>query len=135
MKKIDLQKIIESNGLDPKVLASELFPKNKYPIPALTRILEGKAELDSSQISKLASLLGSNIDELYNSGWKAKGKNNILHFSRDNFRAEFDLNSWSTRIFEDDSLFHESIIHQKSISISDYISDLDELITKHKNQG
>ena len=57
MNHVDLNQIIESKGLDKAEIASHLFPKNLYPMKALSRVLDKKANLDTVQLSKLSGSL------------------------------------------------------------------------------
>lgn len=132
MKKINLEKIIEAKKLDTKEVALELFPNALHPVLALKRILSGEGVLDADQISRFSLFSGIPISELYEGGkWFAKiqGKKHILVSGR--YRAELDTDTWTTELYHKDSLFHEFIIHSKSISLCDYIARLDAEISKN----
>jgi hypothetical protein len=133
MKKIDLKQIIKSAGLDSKEVAKQLFPGNKYPVLAFNRVMSGSAELDASQISKLALLAGTTISGLYGVEWKSVSKKDSIEFTTESYKAELDTKTWITKIFDNETLFHESIIHSGSISISEYLRELNLLISKHRN--
>jgi len=133
MKTINLQNIIDSQELDTIEVAKQLFPNNKYPKLAINRILDGSAFLDSNQISKLSMLTGIPIELLYSDGkWsKAKATDGLLKFTADDYTAELNTKDWTTKLYHKDSLFHEDIIHDKSIPLSEYLSQLSNLIIKH----
>lgn len=134
MKKIKLQQIIESRKLDSKEIAKELFPSHKYPILALNRILAGEAVLDADQISRLSAVTGLSIDQLYGSSWKTEQTTpGMITFSNDGYKAELDTKTWITKVYHNNSLFHESIICAGTIALSKYIETLNDLITKHSN--
>src|SRR5665811_1176034 len=65
MQKINLSGIIAQQKLSEKDIAKQLFPTNKYPKLALSRVLRNEATLDADQISRLAALLNCTISELY----------------------------------------------------------------------
>lgn len=134
MKTIDLNKIIESQELDPKEVAQQLFPGNKYPKLALNRVISGEAVLDANQISKLALMTGLSIDQLYSGNdWKMRSKAGIFYFQNGEYKAELNSETWVTKIFHNDSLFHESVITSGVTPVSEYIDKLNSIINKTKN--
>lgn len=134
MKTIDLSGIISKQKLDPKEVAKQLFPENKYPKLALNRVLAGEAVLDANQISKLALLTGLSMDQLYSENdWKATSKAGIITFQNGGYKAELNTETWVTKIFQNDSLFHESIITSKTIPVSEYLNELNSIINKNQS--
>jgi len=132
MKTIDIQAIIDAEGLDKNKIAEQLFPTNQYPRLALNRVIAGKAELDASQISRLASLAGMTFDELYGENWKAKSKDGIHKFTNGDYTAELDTNTWITKVFHNSSMLHESVLHSKDLPLSEYFILLNKII-KNEN--
>lgn len=134
MKTIDLNKIISEQKLDPKEVAQQLFPGNKYPKLALNRVLSGEAVLNANQISKLALLTGLSIDQLYSeNGWKSTSKAGIIEFQNGDYKAELNTETWVTKIFHKGSLFHESIITPGATPISKYLNELNSIINKNQS--
>lgn len=134
MKTIDLNRIIEERELDAKEIAQQLFPGNKYPKLALNRVIAGEAVLDANQISKLALLTGLSIDQLYSgNGWKSTSKAGIITFTNEGYKAELNTETWVTKVFHNDSLFHESIITPGATPISEYLKELNLLISKNQS--
>lgn len=132
MNKIDLKKIIEDQGLNIKEVALELFPTNKYSKLALDRVIRGEAFLDSNQISKLSSLTRIPIQFLFSEDkWEKKAKDKMVIFTSGNYRAELNTSTNVTRIFHETSLFHESLLHTKSIPLNEYLSELEQIIIKY----
>lgn len=135
MRTIDIKKVIDSAGLDFKEVATQLFPKNKYPDLALNRVIKGVNVLDADQISKLALMANVPISDLFSGGeWKAdiKGKTHV--FSNGDYKVELDTETWISRIFHKGSLFHESVIHSGSIPLSEYLENIDILINQFQNK-
>ena len=133
MRKIDLERIITVNELDSLEVATQLFPENKYPQLALNRIKKGEAVLDSDQISKLALMVGVPISALFESGqWRAKSKGEIHKFTNGKYNAELNASTGVTKLFDKGSLFHESVITSKAIPLSDYLKQLDLIITNYE---
>lgn len=129
MNTIDVKGIIEAKGLDTQTVAQQLFPTNQYARLALNRVIQGKALLDSTQISKFALLAGMTISELYNNGgWEAKSDAGIHTFTNGEFIAELNTNTWITKIFHNKSMIHESIIHAKDTPLSQYLEALNNVI-------
>lgn len=134
MRNIDLKRVIQVAGLSEKDIANQLFPTNKYPKKALDRILNGSAVLDADQISKLSSLSRIPIQKLYSGeGWKATSEDRIHVFETERYKAELDTETWITKIYDKGSLFHEDIIHSKSIGLDEYLNKLESIINEHEN--
>lgn len=133
MNKINITKIIADNNLNKKNVAEQLFPGNKYSSLALNRVIAGEGKLDSDQISKLALLADISIEEIYGVKFTVKGKEKKMFFEYEDFKAELNRETWTTKVFHNDSLFHESIIHKSTIALSDYLEELTNIINKFKN--
>lgn len=134
MKTIDLNGIISKQELDPKEVAQQLFPGNKYPKLALNRVLAGEAVLDANQISKLSLMTGLSIDQLYSeNGWKSTSKAGIIAFQNGEYKAELSTETWVTKIFHNGSLFHESIITPGATPVSEYLNELNSIIIKNQS--
>jgi len=133
MKTIDLAGIIEKQNLDINEIARQLFPENKFPRLALNRVMKKGSVLDANQISKLSLITGIPISELYDErGWKSRYKKDLHILTCGDFRAELDTTTWITKLFHNDSLFHEEILHSGAIMLNEYIKLLDKLILKFK---
>lgn len=133
MKVFDLNKIMETHELDVQEVARHLFPTNKYPKLALDRILKKEAFLDTNQLSRLALMIGTSVENLYSNGkWSMKTKKGILYFASDTYSAELDTSSWTTKIYADGSIFHEEVISNASVTLSEYLHNLNQIIKNHE---
>ena len=65
MKKINIPEIIQKYGLDPRQVAADLFPFNKWPDSALARVIHKQTRLDEFQLLKLSELADTTVDALY----------------------------------------------------------------------
>jgi len=131
MNHVDLNKIIETKNLDKADIAKQLFPENLYPMKALTRILDGKANLDTVQLSRLAAITGLTFEELYGkTKWKSKADNQNIIFEQEDYRAELNTKTWVTKVFHKGSLLHEEILNKSSIPLSEYLEELNKIINK-----
>ena len=129
MKTIDVEKIIKTKKLDKKELAQQLFPENKHASLALNRVIKGDGFLDSNQISLLSELTGIAIGNLYSGNeWDLKNNKGLTVLTSGNFRAELDTKNWVTKVFDNGSLFHESVIHSGTTSLSAYLTQLSEIV-------
>jgi hypothetical protein len=131
---IEIEKIAVESGLSIEEIAERLFPLNKYPMAAMQRILSGEAELDANQLLSLSSLTGKNIDQLFETNWKAESKSGLHIFTREDYKAVLDINKNVTRVLHKDSAFYDSIIHKDSVSVREYLVSIDEIINQHKSK-
>ena len=134
MNTFNLQKIIDQYGLNANDLAPELFPENKYPMIAITRVLKGEAQLNADQVSKLSAITSIPVEHLY-SGAKydmTSPSEGIIRIEADDYKAELDQTTWITKIYHKGKLFHDSVIHNGAQPLSQYLHTLDTLILNHK---
>ena len=136
MSNFNLTAIIEQYKLEPKSLAAELFPGNAYPVPALKRVLEGEALLNTDQISKLSHLTGIPIYDLFTGEkWKGVASKDaeVMTLENGDFKASLNRKTWVTKLYHKNSIFHESgIMDGDLVRMSVYLSELDKLILNHK---
>ena len=136
MTNFNISAIIEQYKLEPKSLAAQLFPENAYPMPALKRVIEGEALLNTDQISKLSHLTGIPIYDLF-TGEKWKGvapkDAEVMTLENGEFKASLNRKTWVTKLYHKNSIFHESVIMDgDSVPMSVYLSELDKIILNHK---
>lgn len=136
MRTIDVKEIIETRGLDTKEVARQLFPKNKFPDLALNRVIKCKNVLDADQISKLALMSGLTISELFSGEtWKSgPNKEDCLTFVNGEYYAELDTTKWVTRVFHNETLFHEEVITPGALPVREYLNQLDIIINNFKSK-
>ena len=130
MSTFNLQNIIKKYNLDEGFLAEQLFPENKFPKLALTRICMGASHLNTEQVCKLAELLGVVVSELFNEcNWNKTISGNIIKFHRNNHRVELNLDTHVSEIFLSDKFVaSEVLISDKNIKLSEYLKLVDETI-------
>ena len=127
--KIDLSKIIDENKLDKKEIAKQLFPSNQFPMMALTRIVKGEAFLNSEQLSKLSLILDVEVSALYSGAdWALSSSEDTISFKKGTFTSLLCTKTFTTRLYDGETLFHEQILHKTSISLSEYTEDLNAII-------
>lgn len=129
---INLRELIKQRGLRIQAVAEFLFPNNKFPRVSLQRVLDGKALLNSEQVSRLATWLGISVDSLYKGGWSSEFKEETCILTNGNYRAELSIKTGETKVFHLGALFHEIILHDPAISLSQYIDLLNAIIKNHQ---
>lgn len=135
MNTIDLGRIIEERQLDKKEVAKQLFPTHNYPALALNRIIKGEAALDADQISKLSVMLDIPISELFGEGWKSNSpEKDLVVFTNGQYVARLNLKEMKSEVYHKNSLLHESIYHNSTIKLSEYLTEINSIINNHKNQ-
>lgn len=129
---INLRELIEQRGLKTREVAEFLYPDNKFPQVALQRVLDGKALLNSEQVSRLAAWLGISTDSLYKGGWSSEFEGETCILTNGNYRAELSIRTGETKVFHLGALFHEIILHDPAISLSQYVELLNAIIKNHQ---
>ena len=129
---INLRELIEQRGLKTREVAEFLYPDNKFPRVALQRVLDGKALLNSEQVSRLAAWLGVSTDSLYKGGWSSEFEGETCILTNGNYRAELSIRTGETKVFHLGALFHEIILHDPAISLSQYVELLNAIIKNHQ---
>lgn len=129
---INLRELIKQRGLKTREVAEFLFPRNKFPHVSLQRVLDGKALLNSEQVSRLAAWLGMSVDDLYKGGWSSEFKGGTCILTNGNYRAELSVETGETKLFHLGSLFHEIILHDPAIPLRQYIELLNAIIKNHQ---
>ena len=124
---IDLIKILDDTGLDTSTVAGRLFPNNGYPMAALTRILKGESFLDSQQLLTLSELTGVEICDMFTNSWRGKAQKNQIILTRGSYKAIINLEENTARLFDNDSLFYETILFSPSIRLRVFIKELDNV--------
>lgn len=132
MKTIDVKKIIEDMGCDKKTMAKQLFPGNKFPVLALDRVLQDKAVLDANQISRLSSFSGVPIGKLFDE-WEITQRKGVHTLKNGNYHAEVDFSEMVIRMYHNASLFHEEILFDSKLTLSELIDTINIQIKNYES--
>ena len=136
MKSNILTRIIDSNpDLDLEVLAKLLFPENRYPIRALTRVRTGKSLLNEEQIESLASHIGADPGDLFKTTWSSTPKGSKVIFKYGPYVAVFDAKKWTTTLRKGDEVILEESIAQDHVQLSNYIKFLNQIIKDYETKS
>lgn len=136
MKTINLKNIIAEIDMPDVEIAKRLFPGNRYPKMALTRLMRGESELSASQLLTLSHMTGKDMNELFNLGqsWKTAKNGRLFKFSHQDFTAELDPETWVTKIFHAGTLFHETVISSGATPLSEFFKTLNRIIETQQKQ-
>lgn len=137
MQTLDLSRIMATANLKASYIGAHLFPDNRDPSKAVRRVMNGKSFLNSDQVAKLSELLNVPIGLLFDdAAWDMTapaGRRNILNFRSYDYFAELNTETMQTTISKNGLVFFEKILtHDRSIGLLDYLSQLTDLIIKHK---
>lgn len=137
MNRINVKKIMADKGLSATQLGKVLYPNNRYPHMAVARLLKEDAALNSDQVDRLANYLGVGISQLYDGAgaWSWVTHKNVHTFTNGEYTAYLDINTFTTRLFHNNSMYHEAIIHSKQTTLSEYLDNINYLIIKHKQEN
>lgn len=132
MPNINLKRVVQEHKLNVREIAPLLFPKNKYPVLAMRRIIGGKGNLNSAQVSQLAHYCHCKIDELYTNGYTSIASRDMLTLTTDNYIATVDKQSWRLNVFDRGDKFHDELIFDTNITMSELLEKLDSVIFEHR---
>lgn len=137
MTQVDLSQLIEAYGIDAGVLSLLLFPKNKFPMSALNRMLNEKMLLNSEQLAALSEFLNIPVDALFTreGGWSSKEiTKNSISFTKDGFVVTLNLATFVTNISKDNEVLANHTLVKKGITLRDYLQLIDIHINQIKQQ-
>lgn len=134
MSKINLKRIVETAGLRPTDLGRQLFPGKKHPYKSITRVINGLSNLDADQVLKLSQILNVPVDFLYEDarwGSTIPANSRTVRFRTSDYFAELDLETMTTTVSKNGTLYFEKLTHTKDTKISEYLQSLKDLIIKN----
>jgi hypothetical protein len=131
---IQLKEILDKNNIPSKEAAAVLFPNNKYPELALSRVLEGRSELSESQVYRLAKILGCPVGALYSQEfWSAQQKGEIVCLQKGQFRAVLDWRAQTTRVYKNGEEIAVEILHSQAVTLREYLQKIENIIHGESN--
>lgn len=134
MKQFDFNKVVEKYGITLRELAPILFPNAKYPLKAIYRIADCKAELSISQVEKLAAYLGVFVTDLFNiDSARAYSDNNNIKIVNGEYAARINYNGSFITIFHNAELISQEVINTNAIKFTDLLKYISLIIKKYEN--
>lgn len=136
MQLVDLKVIMAAKALTMDDVAKAIFPKNKYPVKALKRILKEEAYLGENQIVLLAEFLHTDPISLINytsTDWRARFQDGVVYLKKNLFRIEIDLTEKKNNLQLFKANFPNEVlairdIDTKEITISKMLALCDEIV-------
>lgn len=134
MKQFNINGVIERYKLNADDLSKVLFPNVKYPKQAFDRILKGEANLDISQIEKLASYIGVLVSDLFSiSAWKGSAEDGHLTLIKDKYKVKLNYKGVFISVYKDNELVEQKISNVPSMTMDEFINYIDNLIKNYEN--
>lgn len=132
MENFDIAKVIDHFCPDIEELSKVLFPHIKYPKQAFDRIIRKEANLDTEQLTKLASYLGVLVSDLFSfNEWKGGWSNatKSLTFIKGEYRVNLNYGGSFITVYKDGKVVHQEIKpNADSMSLTDFIQYINNLI-------
>lgn len=127
---INLRKLMNDLKLDRNHLAQILFPTNKHPNVALTRLLAGRSKLVEDQIFRLAMFTGLTVDALYAESlhWKHTAQNGLVRFTMDTYSAIYSPATGITKVYHMDSLLATHVISKSNQPLQEYLTEINQIV-------
>lgn len=126
--KIDVKKLFNDYGLDVESSARKLFPRNNYPVKALSRVFKKQALLNSKQMFILADILNLTVSELYQVEKEDLKTDTVKLSYPGNIRIELSRKSGVTLVYFPDRKQPVELWHGLEISLEEYLQKIDLLI-------
>lgn len=134
METFDINKIVANCGHTVEELACMLFPQTKYPLIAFSRVLEGKRNLDTSQLHNLASYLGCTIYDLFSiDDWKGSREDGCLTFLRGCYKVKLAYKGVYLSLYKKEQLIYQEISPSVGMTIEEFINHINEIIKNQEN--
>ena len=127
---INLRKLMYDRKLDRNHVAQVLFPTNKHPNVALTRLLAGRSKLVEDQIFRLAMFTGLTTDQLYQESlhWKHTAQNGLVRFTMDEYAAIYSPATGITKIYHLESLLATHTISKTNQPLQEYLTEINQIV-------
>lgn len=137
MEILDLGAVIRETKTDRTALADLLFPQHKQPSRALKRIIDGGAELDAIQISKLAMYLNCKVADLFSENYEEiKTESDYYEWTikAKGFFAILNTRTFKLRIFSTTNLLHEGSIVKQTIPLNVLVNKVYKIINEYETR-
>lgn len=130
MDVLDLNAIITSSGADTTALAEAIYPENRQPKAAFSRVLSREAYLNEIQISRLANFIGCSVADLYTRSKDLKVSGDEISLKVGGSVARLDLSTMKLEISNNDTIIHDTVFMRRGITIDElksYVEQWDKL--------
>lgn len=133
-QKFNIGNVIAYYKLNTDELAKVLFPTVKYPKQAFDRILKGEANLDTTQLERLANHIGVLVSDLFCANtWKGESESGILTMLKGEYKVKLNYNGVFVSIYKDNTLIYQRISNIPEMTINEFIKYLDDVIKNYED--
>lgn len=134
MEQFNINNVIEHYKLNTEDLAKVLFPAVKYPKQAFDRILKGEANLDITQVERLANYIGVLVTDLFSANtWKGSAEDGCLTLQKGQYKAKLNYNGVYLSIYKDNVLIEQKISNVPNMTVQEFIDFLDNIIKNYED--
>lgn len=134
--RINLRKLMQDRNLDRNHLALVLFPENKHPAMALTRLLANRNSMNEEQIFRLSMYTGLTVDALYTESqhWKTEHTGGLVRFTRDKYTAIYSPATGITKVYHLESLLATHVLSKPTQPLQEYLQEINTVIINNSIQ-
>lgn len=134
MEQFNINNVIEHYNLNIEDLAKVLFPTVKYPKQAFDRVLKGEANLDISQVERLASHIGVLVSDLFSANtWKGSSEDSCLTLTKGEYKIKLNYNGVFLSMYKNNNLILQNISNIPAMSVPEFINYINNLIKDYEN--
>lgn len=134
MEQFNISNVIEHYKLNTEDLAKVLFPTVKYPKQAFNRVLKGEANLDITQVERLASHIGVLVTDLFSANtWKGSSEDGCLVMLKGEYKVKLNYNGVYVSIYKNNNLISQNLSNVPSMTVQEFINYIDNFIKNYEN--
>lgn len=134
MEQFNISNVIEHYKLNTEDLAKVLFPMVKYPKQAFDRVLKGEANLDITQVERLASYIGVLVTDLFSANtWKGSSEDGCLVMLKGEYKVKLNYNGVYVSIYKNNNLISQNLSNVPSMTVQEFINHIDSFIKNYEN--
>lgn len=134
MEQFNISNVIEHYKLNTEDLAKVLFPTVKYPKQAFDRVLKGEANLDITQVERLASHIGVLVTDLFSANtWKGSSEDGCLVMLKGEYKVKLNYNGVYVSIYKNNNLISQNLSNVPSMTVQEFINYIDNFIKNYEN--
>lgn len=134
MEQFNISNVIEHYKLNTEDLAKVLFPTVKYPKQAFDRVLKGEANLDITQVERLASHIGVLVTDLFSANtWKGSSEDGCLVMLKGEYKVKLNYNGVYVSIYKNNNLISQNLSNIPSMTVQEFINYIDNFIKNYEN--
>lgn len=134
MEQFNISNVIEHYKLNTEDLAKVLFPTVKYPKQAFDRVLKGEANLDITQVERLASHIGVLVTDLFSANtWKGSSEDGCLVMLKGEYKVKLNYNGVYVSIYKNNNLISQNLSNVPIMTVQEFIIYIDNFIKNYEN--